>query len=850
MRAPHAALPEVIASAISPDTRPADAEAPVIARLLDELPMPVSFWGPDLVCRAANRRMRAWYGPGAPQRLEGRWLPQTMGPAAWERSREVFERALLGEHGSYTGRRPDPKDGGVRDISVEVAPHRGADGRPDGFFILIDDTTERLRTRVALAASETRYRAFVEDQTELLLLADPDGTLTMVNPAYARHVGRAPEALVGSSLYDGVAPEDREGLRRHLQALCGRGGTATHEDRLVAADGALRWVAWTHRALTDDDGRVTALHSVGRDITDRKRAEHALAEEHELLRVTLASIGDAVITTDAQGRVRWLNPVAERLTGCGSDAAQGRPVDRVLHLVDEDGGQPLADPVAACLADGRVVALTQRALLHAGDGHDYAVEASAAPIRQEGGRLLGAVLVFRDVTPQRRLAREMSHRARHDALTGLINRAEFDARLQAVLDAAHADDSEHALMYIDLDQFKLVNDACGHAVGDELLRQVTTLLHGCLRGRDTLARLGGDEFGVILEHCTAKQAQRVAQLICDRMEGFRFVHDGRRFRVGTSIGLVPLDRRWQATGALLQAADSACYAAKEAGRNRFHAWFESDRTMQARRGEMQWARRLEQALDEDRFELWAQRIEPIGSHPEPGLHIEVLLRLREPDGTLVAPGAFLPAAERFHLATRIDRWVVRRVFEWLAADDGAFAHVHTVAVNLSGQSMGDRAFHDWVAELGRTHRFDARRLCFEITETAAITSLADAAAFLAAVRALGVRIALDDFGAGASSFGYLKQLPVDILKIDGQFVRELLDDPLARAAVRCFREVATAVGMRTVAEFVETEAVCSELRRLGIDYAQGYGVHRPQPLAEVVSAPTPAGAACTGARVR
>ncbi|MEF7617151.1 EAL domain-containing protein [Aquincola sp. MAHUQ-54] len=826
----------------------------MLARLLDELPMPVSFWDAELRCRHANPRLREWYGGLAPSQMIGRRLPDAMGPDAWARHRDCVDSVLDGRPASYTGRRPHPH-GGFRDISVELVPHRREDGALDGFFILIDDTTERLRTLVALAESESRYRAFVEDQTELLLLAEPDGTLTMVNPAYARHVGLAAAALVGTSLYDRVGPQDREALRAHLTQLCRGGGTGEFENRIIAAGGEMRWVSWTNRALLDESGRVNAIHSVGRDVTDRRRAEDALAEEHELLRVTLASIGDAVITTDHQGRVRWLNPVAERVTACTSAAAQGSPLDRVFSLVDEDSGEPVEDLVGRCLAQARVVAPAQRALLRTAGGAEYGVEASAAPIRRDGGEVLGVVLVFRDVTQQRRLTREMSHRAKHDDLTGLVNRTEFEARLRGVLDTARQHRSDHALMYIDLDQFKLVNDACGHAVGDQLLRQLTTVLQGCVRNRDTLARLGGDEFGVILEHCTAAQAQRVAQTICDRMEGFRFVHEGRKFRVGTSIGLVPVDWRWPHTGALLQAADSACYAAKEAGRNRVHAWVESDQTLQLRRGEMQWASRIEQALDEDRFDLFAQCIEPI-AEPSHGLHIEVLLRLREADGTLVAPGAFLPAAERFHLASRIDRWVVRRVFEWMAAHDAALGHVETVAINLSGQSIGDRAFHAHVAALVQQFPFDVRRLCFEITETAAITSLADATAFIDTVRALGARIALDDFGAGASSFGYLKTLPVDYLKIDGQFVRDVLDDPLDRAAVRCFHEVAGVVGVKTIAEFVENDAVLAELRSIGIDFAQGYGVHRPEPLQGVVerarerfsAAPTPAGAACRDGR--
>ena len=429
--------------------------------------------------------------------------------------------------------------------------------------------------------------------------------------------------------------------------------------------------------------------------------------------------------------------------------------------------------------------------------------------------------------------RRLDQLSRHDALTGLTNRSEFELRLHASLERARLGDARHVLLLIDLDQFKLVNDACGHAVGDQLLRQVTELLSGCVRTRDTLARLGGDEFGVILEHCDVEQAERVAQKICDQMEEFRFVHDGRRFRIGTSIGLVPLDKRWSHGDAIMQAADTSCYAAKEAGRNRVHVWFDTDLTMHTRKGEMQWATRLEQALDEDRFLLYGQRIVPIRPTGE-GLRCEVLIRLQDHDGSIIPPGAFLPAAERFQLASRIDRWVVRQVFALLASGDPALDAVHTLAVNLSGQSISDPAFQRYLLELIDSQPVDLGKLCFEITETAAITKLQDAAGFIAAVRQRGVRVALDDFGAGASSYGYLKALPVDYLKIDGQFIKNLVNDALDQAAVRSFCDVARVLGLRTIAEFVEDEPTLSALRSLGVDHAQGYLVHKPEPIEAVL----------------
>jgi diguanylate cyclase (GGDEF)-like protein len=391
------------------------------------------------------------------------------------------------------------------------------------------------------------------------------------------------------------------------------------------------------------------------------------------------------------------------------------------------------------------------------------------------------------------------------------------------------------LLYLDLDQFKLVNDSCGHAVGDQLLQQVAKLLGDVVRQTDTIARLGGDEFAIVLEHCSLEGAQELAQQICDRMDHFRYAHEDWRFRVGASIGLVPIDARWTTTAAVMQAADTSCYAAKESGRNRVHTWFDSDVAMRTRHGEMQWTTRIENALDDDGFLLYAQRIEGL-RRPSGGVHAEVLLRMLDSDGTVILPGVFLPAAERFGLASRIDRWVVSQAIEWMKMP-GTPECIENLSVNLSGQSVGDRDFHGWAIDmLSAAGPAICSKLCFEITETAAVTSLADAALFIQQVRALHVRVALDDFGAGASAFGYLKMLPVDFLKIDGQFVVNVVDSALDEVTVRCFVEVAKVVGVKTVAEMVSTPAVLERLRRLGIDYVQGFLIHRPAPIDELLHA--------------
>lgn len=602
-----------------------------------------------------------------------------------------------------------------------------------------------------------------------------------------------------------------------------------HEFRIIRPNGQVHHLRSTGRVRAGVDGKAERIVGISWDVTELRGLAIRLQQQHELLHVTLMSIGDAVITTDPDGTIDWLNPVAERLTGWLSAEARGRQLEQVFNIVDEETRRPAENPVAVCLQQGQVAGMAHHSVLLSRHGEEFGIEDSAAPIRNDQGEVLGAVLVFHDVTEARRLSGEMSYRASHDSLTGLVNRVEFDARLRRLLQKSQEDQSQHALMYIDLDQFKLVNDACGHTAGDVLLQQVSRLLTDAVRTRDTLARLGGDEFGILLDHCSSDQAQRVAQQICDRMEEFRFLHDGRRFRIGTSIGLVPVDNRWSSTAAVMQAADTSCYAAKEAGRNRVHAWFDTDQAMQTRHGEMQWTARIEQALDDNRFVLFAQRIEALTDGPHK-LHAEVLLRMVDLDGSLIPPGAFLPAAERFQLATRIDRWVLQNAIAELVALP-SLDHLDCLSINLSGQSVGDRAFHRYAVEtLQAAGQTVCEHVCIEVTETSAITNLADASLFIQQVRTLGIRIALDDFGAGASSFGYLKTLKVDYLKIDGQFIKDLIEDPLDDAAVRCFIDVAKVMGMQTVAEFVDRHDVLARLKELSVDFGQGYLLHRPEPL--------------------
>jgi diguanylate cyclase (GGDEF)-like protein/PAS domain S-box-containing protein len=606
---------------------------------------------------------------------------------------------------------------------------------------------------------------------------------------------------------------------------------------LCVIDRAPRQLTPTQREVLSGLATAAAQALEGRHAMLRTQQLAAeLAEQHELLRVTLDAIGEAVLTTDAQGLVAWMNPVAERLTGWTSGDACGQPLDAVFSIIGEADRQPVVQLVQKCLSNAQASHSGAHIVLVSRQGQEFGIECSVSPMLHANGVVLGAVTVFRDVTEQRQLLGKISFQATHDALTGLVNRTEFDSRLARALRTARDGGAEHSLMCIDLDRFKLVNDTCGHAAGDKLLKQVADMLREAVRGSDVVARLGGDEFAILLENCAVDKAQKIGQALCDRMDDFRFVHGEQRMRIGTSIGLVTVHAQWETTAALLQAADASCYAAKQSGRNRVHRWLDHDARLQTRSGETCWAPRIEQVLDEDRFALYAQCIEPL-SGARFGLHAEVLLRMRGADGQLMPPGAFFPAAERYQLAPRIDRWVLKNALDWLRPR-AASKRVRQLSVNLSGQSVGDPEFRRWVVEwLSAAGEDCCRTLCFEISETAAITHLDDAAAFIAGVRALGVRVALDDFGAGTSSFGYLKMLQVDCLKIDGQFIHGLIDHPLDAAAVRCFIDVARVMGIETVAKSVDRPEVLACLREMGVDFAQGFLLHRPAPIDELLRAP-------------
>ena len=561
---------------------------------------------------------------------------------------------------------------------------------------------------------------------------------------------------------------------------------------------------------------------------DRPQLERQLAAEKGRAQIILGAIADGVVSLDARGIVDYLNPAAQRISGWSAAEAIGQPVAEVLPLIGVR--DPPTDHEPAALSAWFRSAAESGVSLRVRDGGERALQLTVSSIIDDQGRLQGLVLTFRDTSQTTTLIRELAYRASHDALTGLINREEFERRLKRLVADALAGGGPHAICYLDLDQFKLVNDTCGHAAGDALLKDVSTALQALVGENDTLARLGGDEFGLLLPQFATGQAARFAQDVVLALGRLRFEWSERQFGIGGSIGVAPIGRDSGTLDDVLMAVDAACYVAKERGRNRVHVFEPADADVARRQGQMRWVPRLQTALEVGDFQLMVQDIVPVPSGIITGRHLEVLICLPDASGRLIPPGEFLPAAQRYGLMGRIDRWVTGQVCEWLHWRAGTHrALPELVAINLSGSSLSEAEFRDFAEEQARGLPPGAN-LCFEITESEAIANLDEASEFIHRMKVHGCRFALDDFGSGLSSFAYLKRLPVDYVKIDGQFVRDVARDPISLAMVESIHRIGKVMGMQTIAEFVETEAIWQHVRAVGVDFCQGYYFGPTRPL--------------------
>ncbi len=557
-------------------------------------------------------------------------------------------------------------------------------------------------------------------------------------------------------------------------------------------------------------------------------SERNLNKEKERAIVTLYSIGEGVITTDVNGNVESLNSVAEILTGWKFINAKFMPIHKICRFFRDNDHKQIENPVIQSLKKSQVIISNSHSLLMRGDGNEFAIEYTASPIF-ENNKISGSVLVFRDVTEMRALSNQLSYQATHDSLTSLINRREFEKRLEQAINSAATEDDHHILCYLDLDQFKVVNDTCGHIAGDELLKLIAVTLRGQVRESDLIARLGGDEFGILLKNCNLEKAKIIIHTTRKAINDIRFVWDDKSFNIGLSVGIVRINKHSGNLYNVLSAADTSCYVAKDEGRNRFHVYEFNDDTLIKRQGEMQWVHKINYALENNRFILYFQTIESL--HPgNKTSHIEILIRMLNDEGKVIPPMAFIPAAERYDLMTTIDRWVVANTLRYFNSSNKQ--DIALIAINISAQSLSDDHFLEFITSEIEKNNINPSQLCFEITETSAIINLARAMDFISSLKDIGCKFALDDFGSGLSSFAYLKNLPVDYLKIDGGFIRDIIEDPMDLAFVESINQIGHVMGIQTIAEFVENDRIFELLKKIGIDYVQGYSLSQPKPLTE------------------
>ncbi len=808
--------------------------------------------------------------------LYGVAAPDAVGKTATE--------LLGGEHGSYTERldqkviesgEPMPffeeefRD--VHDVPRTLlttkVPLRDRPGQVIGIVTVSLDISRRKDAEQALRQSEARATETmtlltdaIESMNDGFILLDSEGRPLMCNQRYREMYPHISDLVdLGTPLNELVAAcAERTGLypsrdqreqfvKERVSAW--RNGTSMIEAGL---DG--RWIET--RDQQTGDGHLVGIRI---DVTERRQAEEALEQSEQRYRSLfdaapislweedwsevkkfideLRSDGVADLIAAFRDRPDLLEQAGARIKILDVNEATLKiyHADSKQQLIDDHHRRLRSAPWPTLLEELQYLTSGQRRVTTESD--DIRVDGTPFHVRttmeipegheHDWRRVFAAV---EDITEARALSQQLRFQAAHDALTGLVNRREFENRLERALKSAEDGRSEHAVCYLDLDQFKIINDTSGHVAGDELLRRLGRVLSQQVRRQDTLARLGGDEFGVLLEHCSMHIAERVANALRRTIEDFRFAWEKQVFGIGVSIGVVPIRGNDQTVSSILSAADAACYAAKDRGRNRIHIYHEGDVELARRHGEMRWVTRIHAALEENRFELARQPIVSLSTFERQSSHYELLLRMRDENGNIVPPEAFLPAAERYNLSVKLDRWVVREAFRMLTRDRKHLDNLFLCSINLSGVSLADEDFLIFVTTELASTGLPPGKICFEITETAAIANLPGAMRFIEVMRRVGCHFALDDFGSGLSSFAYLKSLPVDFLKIDGVFVKDIVEDPIDRELVRSINEIGHVMGKRTIAEFVESADILTVLAEIGVDYAQGFELGKPKLL--------------------
>ena len=703
-------------------------------------------------------------------------------------------------------------------------------------------TVNHLIARVSRPESERAHsspKLFIElsDRIHEAVLIHRD-VILHANRQFASLVGVDRVELIGRRLEDLVPPEYADLVAENMQRrLAGENAAERYEIELVGLQGQVSRLEITTTVI-DYEGApallVTGVEIVPTQTVPALRAlpvQVAASGASSLQLFALDSLAEAVIATDRDARITYLNAAAEHLTGVDARNVIGKSLEEIVGLVDETDRRLLNDPVKQALTTGAPVNLSRRTLLLSkANGSERSIELSASPIRNADKEVTGAVILLHDVTELRGLARQMSYQATHDALTGLVNRREFERRLEEAIESGHRGDGQHVLCYLDLDRFKVVNDTSGHLAGDSMLREVAKLLRDAVRDSDTVARLGGDEFGMLLIGCPLDKARQIADDVCRAVADYRFVWKDRIFNIGTSVGLVEVSRESGTLEELMAAADSACYVAKKQGSGRVAVYSARDEALARHTGEIQWLQRLQTALKENRFQLYHQPIVPAFGNDGGGPAMEVLVRLQDEAGHEVPPSDFVRAAERYRLMGLVDRWVVQTTLAALGRGAIPVPATRSVAINISGQTLGDTQFLEFVVECLDSTGVTPAQVCFEITESAVVANMDHARRFVGVLHGMGCKFALDDFGSGVGSFSNLKNLPMDYLKIDGSFMRNLQRDSVNQAMVTAMIKLARTLNFKVIAEQVEDAAALDAARRMGVDYVQGYAIGKPVPM--------------------
>lgn len=660
--------------------------------------------------------------------------------------------------------------------------------------------------------------------------------LSSVTRGIATETGNGADHLTGKQIADLVHPDYKELVTEHLRrALAGEPGLERLEVELQPdSEGGTARVELSAVRIDYQGGPALLLTLI--EMGPRSLPVPPSARARPTAWETLDSLGEGVITTDVSGRIDYLNQAGEQLLGVSAVDALGKSITDIIQLLDESDRRSLGDPVRHCLATQSKVTVGRRGLMISRNGsEERSVELTVTPLKGQKGDLAGTVIVVRDVSELRGITKQMSYQASHDALTGLVNRREFERRLEEALQTAHTNEVRHVLCYLDLDRFKAVNDTCGHMAGDGMLREVAALIKETVRDSDTVGRLGGDEFGMLLVGCPLDKARQIADDVVRKISDYRFVWKDKIFNIGISVGLIEISRESGAPDEVMSAADSACYVAKKQG-NHVHVYSARDEAVARHRGEIQWLQRLQSALKDNRFELMAQPI-IASAATETGPALEVLLRLQDdtvPGG--ISPVEFLRAAERYRLMSDVDRWVVQTALTALGRGGIRLPASRSLAINLSGQTLGDPQFLEFVVDVLDRTGVSPNQLCFEVTENSVITNIEHAQRFIGVLHGMGCQFALDDFGRGLSSFGNLKNLSLDYLKIDGTFIRNLAVDSVNQAMVAAMIKLARTLNFQVIAEQVEDAGALDAAKKMGVDFLQGFYLGRPQPLARVVPA--------------